>query len=74
MAQLDEASRRLQRAIDDLEQAVSARIAQGAGGDDSALRDALSAARRENAVLQQLASNVSARLDTAIGRLRRLAG
>lgn len=74
MAQLDEASRRLQRAIDDLEQAVSARIAQGAGGDDSALRDALSAAQRENAVLQQLASNVSARLDTAIGRLRRLAG
>ena len=74
MAQLDEASRRLQRAIDDLEQAVSARIAQGTGGDDSALRDALSAARRENAVLQQLASNVSARLDTAIVRLRRLAG
>ncbi|WP_299623877.1 hypothetical protein [Pelagibius sp.] len=74
MAQLDEASRRLQRAIDDLEQAVSARIAQGAGGDDSTLRDALSAARRENAVLQQLASNVSARLDTAIVRLRRLAG
>ncbi len=72
MAQLDEASKRLQQAIDNLEQVVAARAA--AGGDDQALRDALKAAQRENAVLQQLASTVSTRLDSAILRLRRLAG
>ncbi|HIC82314.1 MAG TPA: hypothetical protein EYH07_07145 [Kiloniellaceae bacterium] len=73
MAQLDEASKRLQQAIDNLEQVVAARAAAG-GGDDQALRDALKAAQRENAVLQQLASTVSTRLDSAILRLRRLAG
>ena len=74
MAQLDEASKRLQRAIDNLEQVVTARAAAGSGADDQALRDALKAAQRENAVLQQLASTVSTRLDSAILRLRRLAG
>ncbi|NIA70503.1 hypothetical protein HBA54_18060 [Pelagibius litoralis] len=72
MAQMDEAGRRLQLAIENLEKVVSARVAQG--GDDTALREALSAAQRENAVLQQLTSSVSARLDQAIGRLRRLTG
>ena len=74
MAQLDEASKRLQQAIDNLEQVVAARAAAGGGGDDQALRDALKAAQRENAVLQQLAGTVSTRLDSAILRLRRLAG
>lgn len=74
MAQLDEASKRLQQAIDNLEQVVAARAAASDGGDDQALRDALKAAQRENAVLQQLASTVSTRLDSAILRLRRLAG
>lgn len=74
MARLDEASVRLQRAIDNLEKVVSARASASGGQDDKALRDALSAAQRENAALQQLTSTVSARLDSAILRLRRLAG
>ena len=76
MPRLEEASRRLQVAIDRLEQVVTARAAQTekAGGEDTALREALEAARRENAQLQQLAGTVSARLDTTIGRLRKLVG
>ena len=74
MARLDEASRRLQLAIENLEQVVSMRAAQANGGDDKALREALAAAQRENAALQEVASTVSTRLDSAISRLRRLAG
>ena len=74
MARLDEASRRLQLAIENLEQVVSTRAAQANGGDDTALREALAAAQRENAALQEVASTVSTRLDSAISRLRRLAG
>jgi hypothetical protein len=75
MPRLEEASHRLQIAIDNLEKAVAARPAQsGQGGDDSALREALDAARRENTQLQQLAGKVSSRLDVTIGRLRKLAG
>ena len=74
MARLDEASRRLQLAIENLEQVVSTRAAQTNGGDDKALREALAAAQRENAALQKVASTVSTRLDSAIVRLRRLAG
>ena len=79
MPRLEEASHRLQVAIDNLERVVAARAAQGAGAagqggdaDDAALRDALEAARRENAQLQQLAGTVSSRLDATIGRLRKL--
>lgn len=77
MPRLDEASHRLQVAIDNLERVVVARAAQGApggskGGGDDALREALEAARRENARLQQLAGTVSTRLDATIGRLRKL--
>ncbi len=76
MPRLEEASHRLQVAIDNLERVVAARAAQGGpggekGGDD-ALREALEAARRENAHLQQLAGTVSTRLDATIGRLRKL--
>lgn len=78
MPRLDDASRRLQVAIDRLEQVVTARAAQaekaGRTGDDAALREALEAARRENARLQSLAGTVSTRLDATIGRLRKLAG
>ena len=73
MPRLDEASHRLQVAIDRLEQVVTARATQGGAGDgDPALREALAAARRENAQLQQLAGTVSSRLDATIGRLRKL--
>ena len=79
MPRLEDASQRLQVAIDRLEQVVTARAAQPGvkgkgGGDDSALREALDAARRENAQLQQLAGTVSRRLDATIGRLRKLVG
>ena len=75
MPRLEEASHRLQAAIDRLEQVVAARAQQsGPAGDDSALREALEAARRENARLQQLAGTVSTRLDATIGRLRKLVG
>ena len=71
MPRLEEASHRLQVAIDRLEQVVTARATQGGDGDP-ALREALAAARRENAQLQQLAGTVSSRLDATIGRLRKL--
>jgi len=76
MPALQEASHRLQVAIDRLEQVVAARAAQAgkAGGDDRALREALEAARRENDRLQKLAGAVSTRLDATIGRLRKLVG
>ncbi len=77
MPRLDEASHRLQAAIDHLEKVVMARSAEGrkgAGGDDTALRAALDAARQENARLQQLAGTVSTRLDATIHRLRKLVG
>ena len=76
MPRLEEASQRLQVAIDNLEKVVAARAARGEqdGGDDPALREALEAARRENAQLQQLAGTVSSRLDATIGRLRKLVG
>ncbi len=72
MPRLEEASHRLQVAIDNLEQVVTARAGGEKGGDDAALRDALAAARHENAQLQQLAGTVSSRLDATIGRLRKL--
>ena len=70
MPRLEEASHRLQVAIDNLEKAVAARAAKG--GEDSDLQDALQAAQRENAQLQQLAGTVSSRLDATIGQLRKL--
>lgn len=76
MPRLEEASHRLQVAIDNLERVVAARVARGggAGGKDAALNDALEAARRENAELRRLAGTVSSRLDATIGRLRKLVG
>jgi hypothetical protein len=75
MPRLEEASHRLQVAIDNLERVVAARAAQHEqGGEDPALREALEAARRENAELQRLAGTVSARLEATIGRLRKLVG
>lgn len=76
MPRLQEASHRLQAAIDRLEQVVMARAQaeRKGGGDDAALREALEAARRENAQLQRLAGTVSTRLDATIGRLSKLVG
>lgn len=76
MPRLEDASHRLQVALDNLEKVVAARAGRGqpSGGDDRALREALDAARRENAQLQKLAGTVSTRLDTTIQRLRKLVG
>jgi hypothetical protein len=67
MAQVNQAAKRLQAALDNLEQVVESRAA-GAGDPD--LRAALDSARQENAVLQDAASAALARLDKTIKRLK----
>lgn len=63
--ELEQATRRLQTALDRLEQAIDAR--DGSGED---LRSALEAAQRENAALRDLTDTVAGRLDTTIARLK----
>jgi hypothetical protein len=72
MAQLNRATKRLQAALDSLEQAVESRgEGEGkGGGGDAALRTALESAREENAALQDAAGAVAARLDKTIDRLK----
>ncbi len=73
MAQLDRAAKRLQTALDSLERVVESRSGAGAGDDgggEAELRAALAAARQENAVLQDAADAVAARLDKTIERLK----
>ena len=69
MAQLDQATKRLQAALDSLELAVESRAGGGDGGEAD-LRAALESARQENAALQDAASAVAARLDQTIERLK----
>jgi len=71
MAQLNRATKRLQAALDSLEQAVESRGGgEVGGGGDAALRTALESAREENAALQDAAGAVAARLDKTIDRLK----
>ncbi|MHA1601197.1 MAG: hypothetical protein ACTSW2_10255 [Alphaproteobacteria bacterium] len=71
MAQLNQATKRLQDALDRLEQAVDARVGNGAdSGDDTELRAALAAAQKQNAVLQEAASTAAIRLDSTIARFK----
>ncbi len=71
MAQLDQATKRLQAALDSLERAVESRGGDGDGdGGEAALRAALDSARQENAALQDAAGAVAARLDQTIERLK----
>jgi len=71
MAQLDQATKRLQAALDSLERAVESRGGDGGGdGGEAALRAALDSARQENAALQDAAGAVAARLDQTIERLK----
>lgn len=69
MSEIEDAARRLQAALDRLEQAIEAR-----GGaerpDDGAVREALDATRTENAALQRVAETVATRLDGTIDRLK----
>ncbi len=67
MAKLDQATKRLQSALDRLEQAVEV---SSVGAGESELRKALTAAQKENAALQELASTVAAKLDSTIDRLK----
>jgi len=69
MSRLDEATRRLQTAIDRLDRAVTTRT-HGPAGGDAELQAALNGAKQENAKLQAVASQASQRLDAAIGRLK----
>ncbi len=72
MSRLEDATRRLQSAIDRLDRAVATRplAASGTSDGDAELRAALDRAKRENAKLQSVASQASKRLDAAIGRLK----
>ena len=71
MAQLEQAAKRLQAALDQLEQVVIARAGNGADREVSAeVRAALAAARKRNTALQKAASSVATRLDATIDRLK----
>ena len=72
MAQLEEATRRLQSAVERLDRAVLARAEQGGQGKD--LREALEQKTQENARLQAVAAEAGDRIDSAIGRLKALLG
>jgi hypothetical protein len=69
MAQMNKATKRLQAALDNLERVVESRAA-GDGDGDADLRAAFDSARQENAVLQDAADAVAARLDKTIERLK----
>ena len=66
MANLHQATERLQAALDRLEQAVG----EAPVNDGRNMRSALDSARRENAKLQKVARTVADRLDTTIARLK----
>lgn len=71
MAQLNQATKRLQDALDRLERAVDARVGNGAdSGDDAELRSALVAAQKQNAALQEAASTTATRLESTIARFK----
>ncbi|HEX9790582.1 MAG TPA: DUF4164 family protein [Kiloniellales bacterium] len=71
MAQLEQATKRLQAALDRLEQAVDARATNGGDRDNGdELRAALAAAQKENAALQKAAGSVATRLDVTIAQLK----
>jgi len=63
--ELEQATRRLQTALDRLEQAIESR-----GGGAKDVRSALEAAQRENAALRDLTDAVAGRLDSTIARLK----
>ncbi len=67
MAELREATERLQAALDRLEAAVETNGPVRSAGD---LRAALQSAQRENAQLQDVARSVADRLDSTIDHLK----
>ena len=67
MDDLVTAREQLEKAVQRLEAALSAKAAQG---DSAALGEALEQARGEYQNLREVADQVSERIDTVIGRLR----
>ena len=68
MTRLEEATQRLQAALDRLEQAAARRSADTPDTVD--LQAEIATLRRENAGLRELGGSVSGRLDAAINRLQ----
>ena len=66
MARFEEATKRLQAALERMEQAIDGSESR----DDKGLRAALESALQENAALQEAAAHVSSRLDVTIDRLK----
>ena len=69
MANLEDATERLQKALQSLEAAVNERAAR-----DEALRGDVDAIRSENLRLQDALESVSGRLDQTIDRIRTMMG
>ena len=83
MVELEEATRRLQSAVERLDRAVLERADQAATGQAAAgqsgagqdeLRAALERKSQENARLQAVAAEAGDRIDSALGRLNSLLG
>lgn len=72
MSGLEEASQRLQRALDHLERAVESQSRRGGGEDAASLRTAMLSVKQENQALRDVAGSVSDRLDGVISRLRQV--
>lgn len=69
MSQLEEATRKLESALERLDRATATKMGQ-TESQDVELRAALSDAKENNARLQTVATQASDRLDGAITRLR----
>lgn len=71
MSRLNDATQRLQAALDRLERIADDRARPAAAGGDEAgeLRSALQASRADNARLKRTADQASEQLDAAIARL-----
>jgi hypothetical protein len=68
MSNLDDAINRLDGSVDRLEASLTAAL--GRGGSAEMLASELEAAKRDYAALAATTDDVSAKLDTAIGRLK----
>ncbi len=70
MARLDEATERLNAAIERLERALDGRPAGDGGNDADALRSELAESRDQCVALREVSATATARLDAVIDRLK----
>jgi uncharacterized protein YukE len=70
MAQLEQATQRLQSALDRLDSVVESLAARNSGNGAEELRAKLDATQQENVTLQELTGAVAERLDDTIERLQ----